>query len=182
MIFKRPLYWAIWIVISASISALRLVPQLSDMSGQSAANTSSTTAKAKPPEHAMLAKPAGPRLVSIAADSKGHHTVFASIDGVRVRMLVDTGASIVTLTMSDALNLGLKPKPEDFKVPFNTANGRVHGARVLLPMLGIGEITIDRVEAVILPREALSVSLLGQSFLKRLSGYEMAQGRLILKS
>jgi aspartyl protease family protein len=181
MIFKRPIFWALWVLGSACFSVLRMMPQLTDMAGPSRpatvqTSTAATGAGAKPGQSSN-----GIRQVTVAPDSHGHHTVFAEAGGLRVRMLVDSGASIVTLTANDALNLGFKPRPDEFTVGFNTANGRVYGARILLPKLGIGDIAVERVEAVVLPREALSVSLLGQSFLKRLKGYEVVQGKLILK-
>jgi aspartyl protease family protein len=181
MIFKRPIFWALWILGSACFSVMRMMPQLTDLaaSQQPAAPAISTVATAMGPKPGQ--NPSGPRQVTVAPDSHGHHTVFAEAGGLRVRFLVDSGASIVTLTANDALNLGFKPRPDEFNVAFNTANGRVYGARILLPKLSIGDILVERVEAVVLPREALSVSLLGQSFLKRLKGYEVSQGRLILK-
>jgi aspartyl protease family protein len=179
MIFKRPIFWALWIVGSACFSVMRMMPQLTGLTPAA----SPAMALSGPTTSGAPAKPSqsGPRQVTIAPDSRGHHTVFAEIGGTRLRLLVDSGASIVTLTSNDALNLGFKPRPDEFTVGFNTANGRVNGARILLPWLVIGDIVVERVDAVVLPREALSISLLGQSFLKRLKGYEVVQGRLILK-
>jgi aspartyl protease family protein len=40
---------------------------------------------------------------------------------------------------------------------------------------------VRNVEGVVLPPGKLGTSLLGMSFLKRLGGFEIAQGRLVLK-
>ena len=120
-------------------------------------------------------------MVTVAADSRGHYMVHPTIDNYRVRMLVDTGASFIALTESDALGLGIRPASSDYKVTLRTANGVVRGARVNLREVRLGAIIVRNVEAMVLPAGALSVSLLGTSFLSKLKGYEVQTGRMILR-
>lgn len=96
-------------------------------------------------------------------------------------MLVDTGASLVALTDADARSLGLKLRPAEYRIRMSTANGVIAAAAVHLDELTLGEITVRRVDAVVMPAGALETSLLGMSFLKRLSAFEIAAGRLLLK-
>src|SRR5437016_3823313 len=52
---------------------------------------------------------AAPSVVTIPADAKGHFFVQAKINGTRVRMMVDTGATGVVLSREDARSLGINP-------------------------------------------------------------------------
>src|SRR6266581_4798944 len=97
---------------------------------------------------APTAQPA-PYSVTFAADASGHFLVEPTINGTRVRMLVDTGASRVVLTPEDARRLGIRPSPGDFTYKTVTANGTVLVAPVLLREVAIGEISVRNVEAVV---------------------------------
>jgi aspartyl protease family protein len=119
--------------------------------------------------------------VTVAADLSGHFVVHPSLDGRRVRMLVDTGASLVALSYEDARAAGLYVSPGAFTRKLSTANGMVEAAPVQIREIRIGGIVARNVEAVVLPQGRLGTSLLGMSFLKRLGGFEIARGRLILK-
>jgi aspartyl protease family protein len=63
----------------------------------------------------------------------------------------------------------------------STANGVVQTAPVRIREIRVGDILVRDVEAVVLPPRALGVSLLGMSFLRRLEGFEIAKGRLVLR-
>ncbi len=110
----------------------------------------------------------------------GHFVVDAEVDGVPVRFLVDTGASEVTLTPRDARRLGFDIRHLDFHRTYRTANGVVKGAPVRLRRVAIGPISMPNVSASVNAVE-MDLSLLGMSFLSRLSSFEMAKGTLILR-
>ena len=167
-VFKRPIFWALWVLVSTIAGVWRVLPELTARGPQPVA------------ARAVTAKPGTPQAV-LTADARGHHRTFATVDGRNFQVMVDTGASFVALTEMDAGNLGFRPRPQDFTVVLKTANGEIRGARYLIPRLAIGEVSVRNVEAVVLPRGALGISLLGQSFLRQLSGYELAQGKLILR-
>jgi aspartyl protease family protein len=170
----RPIIWALGILAGTAICAISLAPRLATFLDQPDSGATQATAKS--------VSRAGPRLFSIAADYRGHFTVHPTVRNMRLRMLVDTGASMVVLTDGDARSLGIKLRPADYRVSMSTANGIISAAQVHLDEVTLGEITIRRVEAVVMPAGALNTSLLGMSFLKRLSGFEIAAGKLILKS
>jgi clan AA aspartic protease (TIGR02281 family) len=116
----------------------------------------------------------------IDAGAGGHFLVEAVVNGAPVTFLVDTGASDVVLTMADAERLGFRPENLRFTQRFATANGEVRGAPVVLREVRIGQFSLFDLPASV--NEApLRVSLLGMSFLKRLHGYSVEDGRLILR-
>lgn len=129
-------------------------------------------------------------VVSLPADRLGHFSVDALVHGPRtngsgknthIRFLVDTGASTVSLTLSDAARLGIDRSQLSFTRQFNTANGVVFGAPVILPSIQIGSILIPDVRAVVL-NEGLKSSLLGMTYLRRLSSFEISDDRLTLRN
>lgn len=121
----------------------------------------------------------GPGRVSVRADASGHFRVQASVDGVPVRFMVDTGASVVVLSPADAERIGLDLARLDYSQRFLTANGVGFGAPVRLRELRIGDIAVRDVRASV-NRAPMGESLLGLSFLDRLSGYAVERGTLTL--
>ncbi|HYP35922.1 MAG TPA: TIGR02281 family clan AA aspartic protease [Stellaceae bacterium] len=110
------------------------------------------------------------------ANEQGHVILEAAVNGASVRLLVDTGASLVTLTTADARAAGIAPSELVFNRRVSTANGSARMAPVTLREVRIGQLSIYDVPAAVL--ENLNISLLGMSFLGRLQGYEMRDGKL----
>ena len=116
----------------------------------------------------------------IDAGAGGHFVVEAVVNGAPVIFLVDTGASSVVLTMEDAERIGFRPEALRFTQRFATASGEVRAAPVVLRELRIGQFSVFDMPASV--NEApLGVSLLGMSFLRRLHGYGVEDGRLIMR-
>ncbi|WP_293777518.1 TIGR02281 family clan AA aspartic protease [uncultured Oxalicibacterium sp.] len=104
--------------------------------------------------------------VTLKADVQGHFVVQGQINGGSMRMLVDTGASMVAMPASDARRLGIdyrKGKP----VYINTANGVTTAYQVMLDSVKVGDITLNQVDGVV-QESGLPFVLLGMSFLKRM--------------
>ena len=118
--------------------------------------------------------------VSFRARSDGHFDVEADVDGTRVRFLVDTGASSVVLSPADARRLGFDLEALSFTQPAETANGIVYGAAVRLGEIRVGGISVRDVRATV-NAAGMGQSLLGMSFLGRLSGYEVSGATLTLR-
>jgi aspartyl protease family protein len=112
------------------------------------------------------------------ADQRGHVTLEAVVNGAPTRFLVDTGASFVALTPGDAAAAGLGRSSLSFSASVSTANGVARAAPVTLREVRIGQLALPDVQAMVI--ENLGLSLLGQSFLKRLDGYEMRDGVLTI--
>jgi aspartyl protease family protein len=132
------------------------------------------------PVSGRLAGDSSPDSVVVTRARDGHFAVRTAVDGVPTTMLVDTGASLVTLSYRDAMRAGIAADTLDYVVPIRTANGRMAAASVLLDRLTVGPIEQRNVRALVAPRGALDQSLLGMSFLDRLTSYAIAGDRLIL--
>ncbi len=145
------------------------------------------------PEPAAQARQASEPPVSQAAQSEatgdemivragpnGHFMVDAVVDGVEIRFLVDTGASSVVLTAADAERLGYRLDGLEYSERYQTANGEILGAPVILPELRIGDLEIEDVRSSVI-RAPLSTSLLGMTFLSRLESFEVRAEGLILR-
>jgi aspartyl protease family protein len=112
--------------------------------------------------------------------SDGHFWAEAEVDGHRVRFLVDTGATAVALTMDDARRIGLDLARMDFNRTVHTAAGAVKAAEVDLDHVSVAGVRVDKVRAIVF-ESGLETSLLGMTYLGRLSGFEASPGQLILR-
>ena len=119
--------------------------------------------------------------VLLPAGAYGHFQTEAEINGRTVDVMVDTGASLVALTYDDAQRLGIYVKPGDFTHVAQTANGTARVAPVTISRITIGDITVRNVPAVVSERGKSDRTLLGMSFLGRLSRVEMRGGTLVLQ-
>ena len=117
--------------------------------------------------------------VSFRIGKNGHFVVEALVDGVKIRFLVDTGASDVVLSPRDAERLGFDIKALAYTRNYRTANGTVQGAPVRLRQVRIGPIVMGDVRASV-NGAPMKRSLLGMSFLGRLSGYDVSREILTL--
>ena len=149
-----------------------LLPRLGETTSEYEARTRGLT---------RPAPPSSPLSVTLVADSQGHFLVEPIVNGVRLRMLVDTGASLVAISREDARRIGINPLSADFRATVSTANGSVLVAPILLKEIKVGELSVRDVPAAVFPDNRLQVGLLGMSFLSKLSHFEVAGGRLILK-
>jgi aspartyl protease family protein len=116
--------------------------------------------------------------LSYPVDANGHVIVEAEVDGAMLHLLVDTGASLVSLTPADARAAGIEPDRLAYTGRAATANGLARMAPVTLRAIRIGQLTVENVPAAVL--ENLNLSLLGMSFLSRLRSYRMADGRFTI--
>jgi aspartyl protease family protein len=129
---------------------------------------------------AMVASDASATSAEVVADARGHFITTAEIEHTPITVLVDTGASFVALSYEDAEQAGLAPRTLTYDVPINTANGRVDAARVVLDRVEIGNVLVRDVEGIVLPRGTYEGTLLGMSFLNKLSRFKVENGTLFL--
>jgi aspartyl protease family protein len=119
--------------------------------------------------------------VSVMRHGDGQFSLGARVNGARASFLFDTGASTVVLTPETARAAGIDPAKLDFSVPVSTANGRTMAAPVRIDRLAVGSIEERNVEALVAKPGTLPDNLLGMSFLRRLSSYEVRGDRLVLR-
>ena len=129
---------------------------------------------------AAVHAPAHGATAQVLKAADGHYWADALIDGKAVRVMVDTGASVVVLTPADAARLGLRLKADDFSGSLITASGPVRAARVALETVAVAGTRVDRVEALVVER-GLPHSLLGMSYLGRLSSFSATPTELTLR-
>ena len=133
----------------------------------------------QPAAQVMVASAVGsPASISKASD--GHYWAQADVNGRQVRFLVDTGASAVALTAEDARRLGFDPRSLDYSYTVTTANGPARAAAVTLASVSVAGARIADVEALVI-ESGLDTSLLGMTFLGRLSRFEATRSSLILR-
>ncbi len=123
----------------------------------------------------------GETAVALRRARDGHFWADADVNGGAVRFLIDTGASTVALSHADARRAGLDPDRLRYTARIMTAGGEARGAPVRLDRIAVGDVTLENVQAIVIEGDALPISLLGMSFLGRLSRYEATQDSLILR-
>ncbi|MFN7710456.1 MAG: TIGR02281 family clan AA aspartic protease [Holosporales bacterium] len=118
--------------------------------------------------------------VAFRKNDDGHFRIEAIVNGERVRFLVDTGASGITLSQEDAERIGIDPNTLSYTIPVQTANGMAFSAPITLDTLAIGPIEHHDVAAKV-GSEGLNSSLLGMRFLEGLSSFRIEGDQLILE-
>jgi aspartyl protease family protein len=116
-------------------------------------------------EHFNRGTSSGSAKVTLQADGAGHFVTNGQINGGAVRMLVDTGATMVAMPATDAVRLGVDYKRGQLGM-VNTANGAVPAYRVKLNTVKVGDIELNQVDALV-QESGLPIILLGMSFLNR---------------
>ena len=136
---------------------------------------------AKAAAEAPLRGPQGsePEAAAVPKGPDGHYWAQGLVDDAPVRFLVDTGASAVALTPQDAERLGLHPADLLYTQPVRMAGGDSLAARVRLDSVSIGGVRLKGVDALVVGR-GLPASLLGMSYLGRLSRFEATPTGLVL--
>ena len=170
--------------VIAGVLALSVVGLLRDPAPASSNPPAPVRAESSSPAAPAPAyRPGEPSLlldaVRLTRADNGHFNATVEVDGQPLDMVVDTGATAVALTVSDAQRLGLAVDPGRFTVVGTGASGPVRGQRVTLSEVGIGGRRVAGVEAVVL--EGLDRSLLGQSYLRRLERVEIAGDVMTLR-
>ncbi len=113
---------------------------------------------------ALGTPPGAPTVLN--AQPNGQFVVDARINGHTVRMMVDTGATLVALDREQARALGLSLEGAT-ATAVRTANGVVRALRLNLQSVRVGTVEQHNVQAVV-QDAPLPIALLGMSFLRGL--------------
>jgi aspartyl protease family protein len=186
-LFREAASWAVVALIGAAAFShfetlktgaehLLGLPTANDVAVRQADTTSA-------PQAANPASPQQPTgsVVELKAGQNGHFKAEAEVNGRSIDVMVDTGATMIALTYEDAERAGLLLKNSDFTQAVTTANGVARVAPVTLDRVSIGDITVRNVPAAVAERGRLKTSLLGMTFLSRLSRFDMRAGVLVLQ-
>ena len=170
--FRQLMIWGGAVLVFYVVAGNRLMHP-SDQQPATEASAPAASAAAAP-----ASSSAGPNSMVFHANTQGHVVLDGAINGAPVKLLVDTGATVVALTLQDAAAAGIGRNDLNYTLQFRTANGTARAAPVTLRELRIGQLVVYDVQAVV--QENLFASLLGQTFLTRLESYEMRDGVLTI--
>ena len=118
--------------------------------------------------------------IEVARTGAGEFQIATQVNGARVPMVLDTGASSVMLTRDAAIAAGLPVEMIKYNVNIETANGRTHAAAATIDRIAIGGIVERAVPALIAQPGTLKTSLLGMSFLSRVH-LEMRGDKVVMR-
>ena len=105
----------------------------------------------------------------LLADNGGHFVTMVEVNGISMRFMVDTGASLVTLSSGDARRAGINYLAGQ-KAVMQTANGTTSAFRVKLDKVRLGDIELTNVDGVVVEGNVMGeLGLLGMSFLNRVN-------------
>jgi len=115
--------------------------------------------------------------VLLQSGRDGHYRMNGQINGQKVRLLLDTGATSVAIPVIVAKRLGLR---SGAGIQVRTANGTATAHLTRLDSLQLGDIQLYDVEAIISPGMEGEEILLGMSALKQLE-FTHKNGKLLLR-
>ncbi len=118
--------------------------------------------------------------IALTRQPDGHFYANAAVNDGEVRFLVDTGASSIALSGADADALGLSWDESELQMVGRGVSGDVYGKPVILQSVQVGDITVNNVQAAIIPK-GLDVSLLGQSFLSKVGNVNIQGNQMTLE-
>lgn len=105
------------------------------------------------------------RQIVLSAGPGGHFLTLGSINGKSTQFMIDTGATVIAISQTEAERMSLNYK-EGRRVQTQTANGVVPAHLLSLSSVRIGDVEVRNVDAIVTPGQ-MSYVLLGNSFLTR---------------
>lgn len=109
----------------------------------------------------------------------GHFYANATLNGVKRRMLIDSGATVTALSTGTAAAAGLEPEAGLLPVVMKTANGMTRAETAAVDELRMGNIVARDLRVVVSPALG-DMDLLGMNFLSKLKGWRVEGRTLIL--
>lgn len=161
------------ITFAACLAMVALMPGERGAQPETAAAAPSTSARAATAGNGFAG-------TTLRRSPDGHFYADAHVNGATIRFLVDSGASAVVLTRTDAQKAGIAAGPGDFTATATGAGGAVKLKPVTFDRIAVGPISADRVAGAV-AEDGLEISLLGQTFLSRISHLEIADDEMRLR-
>lgn len=128
----------------------------------------------------VSARKTGGGEVRLGRSGDSHFYVDTRVDGASIKMMVDTGASVVALTRRDAEAIGIDVDALPVAGTARTAGGEVPMRVVMLGSVAIDGLEVRGVHAAVIDAD-MGVSLLGQSFLSKLESVNVAGDMMTLR-
>jgi aspartyl protease family protein len=104
----------------------------------------------------------------IARESDGHYYANTVINGVPLRMVIDTGATKLALSRADAARVGYILHNSDFSALGQGVSGNIPMAFLNIPDMRIGTIGLGNVQAVVFDNDS-GPSMVGMNVLNRIN-------------
>ncbi len=120
------------------------------------------------------------RAVRLRMAPDGHFWATATINGIERRMLVDSGATTTSLSVTTARNAALDLEQNPMPTTIGTANGMVFARTSSIRQLKLGPIVADDLRVVVAP-EFGDTDVLGMNFLSRLKSWKVEGDMLVLE-
>ena len=117
--------------------------------------------------------------VRIAMNSDGHFWAAVDINGVRSRLLIDSGATTTALSGDTARAAGIDIDESPLPVMIETANGTITARTATAKRLQIGSI-VARDLPVVVSDTFDETNVIGMNFLSRLASWRVEGTTLIL--
>lgn len=115
----------------------------------------------------------------VAMSSDGHFWVTASVNGVRTRMLIDSGATVTALSADTVRRAGIDTGTGLTPVMLRTANGTAPAHTGSVDELRMGNIVARNLRIVTAPGLG-RLDVLGMNFLSKLESWRVEGRTLIL--
>ncbi|WP_428627381.1 retropepsin-like aspartic protease family protein [Sphingopyxis sp.] len=109
-----------------------------------------------------------------------HFYADTQVNGTNIRMMVDSGASIIALTRRDAEAIGIDVDRLPVTGTARTAGGDVPMRTVMLDRVEVDGIEVRQVQAAVVDAD-MGVSLLGQSYLSKLAAVNVEGDTMTLR-
>jgi aspartyl protease family protein len=117
--------------------------------------------------------------VRIRMAGDGHFWADASINGVKRRMLIDSGATVTALSEETAAAAGVAPSAAPVPVVLRTANGLAEGRTGTVSELRLGNVVARDLKVVVSPAFG-NLDVVGMNLLSKLASWRVEGGTLIL--
>jgi len=171
----------IWIfvlgIIGSAVTHLpsRRSPSVNDMfdNASGAATQEASTNEGPAPT------PSSDGALDIPRSDNGHFYADVDVNGTKLHMLIDTGATGIALSREDARSAGIATSIGMNDVVGEGADGSVHGEVVMVDRLSLGSVKAEAMPAIVL--NSGGQSLLGQEFLAKFASVEIHGDTMTLK-
>lgn len=118
--------------------------------------------------------------VRLGRSGDSHFYADTNIDGTNIRMMVDSGASIIALTRRDAEAIGIDVDRLPISGTARTAGGDIPMRTVMLDSVEVDGLEVRQVQAAVIDAD-MGVSLLGQSYLSKLDAVNVEGDTMTLR-
>lgn len=114
--------------------------------------------------------------IRMAAD--GHFWASATVNGVKRRMLIDSGATVTAISESTAAAAGVKANAGPAPVVLKTANGMAPARTGSIDELKLGNILARDLKVIVSPTLG-DLDVIGMNFLSKLASWRV-EGRILV--